>query len=68
MYGLNMHRKSKHKKDFMHACNICQKGFNQAIQYLSHCANHLSVVLEKCSFCDIEFWSWGCLKKHLNVC
>ena len=68
MYGLNIHRKSKHEKDFKHVCQICQKGFNQAIQYCSHCANHLNAVLEKCSFYDTEFRSPGCLKKHLNVC
>ena len=63
---LNIHRKSKHENDFKYVCNICHKGFNQAIQYRSHCANHLRIVLEKCSFCDTEFRSPDCLKKHLN--
>ena len=65
---LNIHRKSKHENGFNYECNICHKGFNQAIQYHSHCANHLNIVLEKCSVCVTEFRSPGCLKKHLNVC
>ena len=53
---------------YSNSCQICQKGFNQAIQYGFHLANHINVSFEKCSFCRKEIKSPGCLKKHLLVC
>ena len=58
-YGLTLHRKNKHDKAFKHVCQICQKGFNQTVQYRFHCGNHLNVSFEKCSFCGANFTSPG---------
>ena len=67
-YGLNLHRKSKHENAFKFQCQMCGKGFNQAIQYRGHCATHLNVPVEKCQHCSKEFQAPGSLKKHLRIC
>ena len=67
-YGLTLHKKTKHDKIYKRVCQICQKGFNQNVQYRFLCANHLNVTLEKYSFCRTEFTSPGYLMKHLLIC
>ena len=67
-YGITLNKKNKHDNVFEFMCQICQKGFNQAIQYGFHLANQINVSFEKCSFRRKEFRSPGCLKKHLLVC
>ena len=67
-YGLNLHISNKHDKIFKYMCQMCQKGFNQAIQYRCHCAKHLKVSLQRCSYCGKDFRSPGCLKEHVLIC
>lgn len=67
-FGLTLHKKNKHEHSFKHICQMCNKGFNQTIQYRFHCANLLNVAFEKCTFCKTEFTSPGCLRRHLRIC
>jgi DNA-directed RNA polymerase subunit RPC12/RpoP len=67
-FGLTLHEKNKHDKSFKHICNMCQKGFNQSVQYRFHLSSHMKVLLEKCMFCKEEFMSHGSLKRHLTTC
>lgn len=60
--GLSLHLKNKH------SCQICNKGFNHSVQYRYHCASHLKVSLDKCTFCKAEFTSHGSLKRYLQLC
>jgi hypothetical protein len=67
-FGLTLHEKNKHDKSFKHICNMCQKGFNQSVQYRFHLSSHMKFLLEKCKFCKEEFMSHGSLKRHLTTC
>lgn len=67
-YGLNLHVKSKHENKFKHKCTMCDKQFNQTIQYRYHCSKHLNVSMDKCPHCPTIFTSHGSLKRHLKTC
>ena len=66
-FGLSLHIKNKHTFSFKHQCKLCDKGFNQTVQYRYHCSSHFQVPLDKCSFCKTEFTSHGSLKRHLET-
>ena len=67
-YGLSLHRKTKHEGKFKHKCLLCNKTFNQTMQYRSHCATHLDVPLSRCEHCNRPFSSHGSLARHLKTC
>jgi len=67
-YGLDLHNKNKHSLQYKHVCNVCQKGYNQKVQFRFHIASHAKLPLNKCRFCKVEFYSHGSLKRHLESC
>ena len=67
-YGLTLHIKSKHEGNFKHQCSMCQKTFNQSVQYRYHCSKHLKVPMDKCPHCKETFSSHGSLGRHLKTC
>ena len=67
-YGLKLHIKSKHEKTFKHRCSVCNKAFNQTVQYRYHCLKHLNVAMDKCPHCELSFSSQGSLRRHLKTC
>ena len=67
-YGLNLHIKSKHSNSFKNKCSLCEKTFNQSVQYRFHCATHLKVSIDKCAHCKSSFSSHGSLSRHLKTC
>ena len=42
-FGLSLHKKNKHENMFKHTCEICGKGYNQAVQFKFHRANHVNI-------------------------
>ena len=67
-YGLRLHIKSKHERNFKHECSMCKKTFNQTVQYRYHCSTHLKVQIDKCPHCKDSFSSHGSLARHLKTC
>ena len=67
-YGLSLHTKNKHTSDYKYKCAICNKGYNQRIQYRFHVSSHSDVGLDKCKFCKGEFTASGSLARHLETC
>ena len=67
-YGLNLSIKSKHQGSFKHQCSLCNKTFNQTVQYRYHCSKHLNVQIYKCTYCKMTFSSHGSLERHMKTC
>lgn len=67
-FGLELHVKNSHTKEYRYLCNVCQKGYNQRIPFRYHLASHSNVGLDKCKACRKEFNSSGSLKRHLETC
>ena len=67
-FGMQLHIKNKHSKDFKYKGTLCDKKFNQQRPYRYHCAKHLNVSIDKCHHCKKEFNSPGSLSRHLVVC
>ena len=67
-YGMKLHIKSKHAMEFKHKCSMCDKTFNQTVQYRYHCSTHLNVQIDRCPHCKACFSSHGSLGRHLKTC
>ena len=67
-YGMKLHIKSKHAMEFKHKCSMCDKTFNQTVQYRYHCSTHLNVQTDRCPHCKACFSSHGSLGRHLKTC
>ena len=67
-YGMKLHVKTQHEKNFKHTCSVCNKTFNQTIQFRYHYSKHLQVPIEKCELCKRAFTSHGSLNRHLKIC
>jgi hypothetical protein len=63
-FGLKLHTKDKHLHIYKHKCTVCDKGFNQAIQFKHHCAQHLEFAILKCEKCGKSLKGHGSLKRH----
>ncbi|OWF43059.1 Zinc finger protein 333 [Mizuhopecten yessoensis] len=67
-FGLKLHIKNKHELTFKHLCDICGKGFNQAVQYRLHCSSHTVGQDNVCPTCKAEFSVESSLKRHIRIC
>ncbi|CAC5415694.1 KRAB [Mytilus coruscus] len=67
-FGHQLHVKNKHEMSYKHVCSICNKGYNQAVQYRYHISSHVKLPMDKCTFCKAEFTAHGSLKRHLQTC
>ncbi|VDI33041.1 Hypothetical predicted protein [Mytilus galloprovincialis] len=63
-YGLTLHDKTIHKKEFKFTCNVCGKGFGTLYNFNGHMSSHNNLLREKCDQCDASFQYWKSLLKH----
>ena len=54
-FGMQLHIRNKHSKDFKYNCTLCDKKFNQQRPYRYHCAKHLNVSIDKYHHCKKRF-------------
>lgn len=61
------HLAEVHKVELrQYQCDYCQKTFKQKTTLTTHiCSIHLNISRHPCALCDAEYYSKGCLMKHL---
>ena len=67
-YGLSLHIKATHKKEFRFYCHICDKGLTTLWNYNGHMASHDKDLKEKCVNCGSTFNYKQSLLQHQKTC
>lgn len=62
-YGLTLHKKDKHTKEFKFKCSICDTGFNRLWDFRGHMNKH-NASYEHCNICGITFQYKKSLAAH----
>ncbi|XP_060582847.1 zinc finger protein 227-like [Ruditapes philippinarum] len=63
-FGMALHTKNEHLKQFKYECQICKKGFNQLLPYKGHVSSHVKHTKQKCEKCNLTFKHKSSLDRH----